>query len=145
VAAGAGQPGQQHVVGSRFGSAAAVLAIATDVLYLGIIASQDPVEWVRVTLVAGAILLAGAAAAVATLANLSIAIRLVLFAAAAGGLLSLGVLGLFSIGLPLFVAGILSSISWQRVWAGTGDRRLVPSLLAFVAAALVPFVAVMIP
>jgi hypothetical protein len=98
-----------------------------------------------VTLVAGAILLAGAAAAVATLANLSISIRLVLFAAAAGGLLSLGVLGLFSIGLPLFVAGILSSISWQRVWAGTGDRRLVPSLLAFVAAALVPFVAVMIP
>jgi hypothetical protein len=54
------------------------------------------------------------------------------------------VLGLFSIGLPLFGAGVLSEISWQRVWAGTGDRRLAPSLLAFVAAALLPFVAVAI-
>jgi hypothetical protein len=144
MAAGADQPGRRDIAGSRLGTAAAVLAIGTDLLYLGIIVSQDPVEWGRVILVAGAILLAGAAAGVAALAHLRVATRLVLLAAAAGGLLSLGVLGLFSIGLPLFVAGVLSEISWQRVWAGTGDRRLAPSLLTFVAAALLPFVAVAI-
>jgi hypothetical protein len=145
MVAASDRPGQEQVAGSRLGAAAAVLALGTDVLYLGIIVSQDPVEWARVTLVAGAILLAGAVAAVASRPRPTPSMRLALFAAAAGGRLSLGVLGLFSVGLPLFVAGILSAISWQRVWAGTGDRHPVPSLLAFVAAALVPFIAVVIP
>lgn len=141
MAAEADRAGTPPVARSRLGTTAAVLAVGTDLLYLGIIVSQDPVDWARVIFFSGAIALAGAAAGAASIADLTPAIRLMLFAAAAGCLLSLGVIGLFSVGLPLFVAGILCAIAWQRAWAGvgsTGPRRWLPSVLAFAAAALVP-------
>jgi hypothetical protein len=137
-------PLRRHA-GSRLAVSAAVIAFATDALYLGIILSQDPVEWGRVAVIAGCILVAGAIAAVAAVAGLPRATRLLLLAIAAGGLLTLGYLGLFSIGLPLLVAGILSSVAWQRVWAETGPagaRPVLPSALGFLAAALVPLAAV---
>jgi hypothetical protein len=132
--------------GSRLGIAAAVIAIATDALYLAIIVSQDPVEWGRVIAVAGCILAFGGSAGWASVGTSSSPTRLVLLAIGAGGLLTLGFLGLFSIGLPLFVAGILTVVAWQRVWAETGSqspRAGLPSAFGFLAAALVPFAAVM--
>ena len=131
--------------GSRLGIAAAAVAIVTDALYVGIIVSQDPVEWGRVVAIAACILAFGGSAASASVGTLSPPTRLVLFAIGAGGLLTLGFLGLFSIGLPLFVAGILTVAAWQRVWAETGSgsaRSVLPSAIGFFAAALVPFVAV---
>jgi hypothetical protein len=128
--------------GSRVGLAGAAIAIATDLLYLSIIVSQDPVDWARVSFYAGAILLAGSASVVASVARVGFAIRLVLYASAVGALLSLGILGLLSIGLPLLVAGVLVILAWRRAWgiAPAGSRGPLPSLLAFVAGALVPLV-----
>jgi hypothetical protein len=133
--------------GSRLGVAAAVIALVTDALYLGIIVTQDPVEWGRVVLIAGCILAFGGSAAAGAVAPVPGPARFVFLAIAAGGLLTLGYLGLFSIGLPLFVAGILSAVAWQRVWveAGSGGARpVLPSVLGFVAAALVPTAAVIV-
>lgn len=135
-----------HAVGpavtrSRLGTVAAVLAVGTDLLYLGIIAVQEPVDWPTVIFFATIIFLAGAAAGVASTPDRALAMRLLLFAAAAGGLLCLGIIGVFSIGLPLLVAGILCAIAWQGAWAAgdpTGARAWVPSLVAFGAAALLP-------
>jgi hypothetical protein len=42
------------------------------------------------------------------------AVRTVLLGAASGGLFALGLLGLFSIGLPLVVAGVLTTAAWTR-------------------------------
>ncbi len=126
---------------SRLGTAAAVLTVGTDLLYLGIIAVQEPVDWPTVIFFATTIFLAGAAAGVASTPDRTLAMRLLLFAAAAGALLCLGIIGVFSIGLPLLVAGTFCAIAWLGAWAAgdpTGARAWVPSLVAFGAAALLP-------
>jgi hypothetical protein len=133
--------------GSRLGIAAAAIAIVTDAFYLGIIVTQDPVEWGRVGAVATVIFAMGVSAGAGAVGAIARPTRLVLLAIGAGGLLTLGYLGLFSIGLPLFVGGILSAVAWQRVWveAGSGGaRQVLPSALGFFAAALVPFAAVIV-
>ena len=107
--------------GAAFATAAAVVALSTDVLYLSIIGSQgeqDPGEWVTVAVVALVILaLAGCAGAAA--AGTRPATRKVLLAIAAAGLLILGLLAIFSIGLLLLVAGLLSVVAWVRVAAAS--------------------------
>jgi hypothetical protein len=40
---------------------------------------------------------------------------MVMLGGAAGGLLTLGVLGIFSVGLPLLIAGVLCCGGWARV------------------------------
>ena len=90
---------------------AALLAVATDVLYLWIIFHQgDPVNVAVVTAVAGVMLLAALVVVVATFAIHGPSSRSLLFVAAFV-LLALGVLGLMSIGLPLLCAGALTMAS----------------------------------
>jgi hypothetical protein len=92
----------------------ALVAVATDVLYLWIIFHQgDPVNVAVVTAVAGVILLAALVVVVATVAIHGPSSRSLLFAAAFV-LLALGVLGLMSIGLPLLCAGALTIASASR-------------------------------
>jgi hypothetical protein len=103
---------------------AAVVAVATDALYLAIIRSQglgEPGDWVTVTVVASAILAFAACAGVAALApGPTLPARRVLLLVATVGLFVMGVLGIFSIGLPLLVAGVLCLIAWTRTAAATG-------------------------
>jgi hypothetical protein len=109
--------------GSRLALAAAVVAVATDALYLAIIRSQGPGEpgdWLTVPLVASAILVFAACAGVAALAaGPAPSTRRVLLLVATLGLFVMGILGLLSIGLPLLVAAILCLIAWTRMAAAT--------------------------
>jgi hypothetical protein len=59
--------------------------------------------------------------------------RPAMLASAAAGLLLLGVFALFSIGLPLFVAGVLAAIAAIRVLVGRASRN---AILSEVAAAV---------
>jgi len=90
---------------------AAVLAFATEVGYLWIILrQQDAVEpgvSGRVLVVAATMAVAGAVGVVGAVTS-SPTIRAKLAAIATGGLVPLGVLAAFSIGLPLLVARLLA-------------------------------------
>jgi hypothetical protein len=59
-------------------------------------------------------------------------------------LLALGYLGLFSIGLPLFVAGVLTAVAWITTSesAGPGRRRRLLAAALAVVGALLPFGAI---
>jgi hypothetical protein len=127
---------RRHAPGRALASVAAGLAILTDIAYIAIILAQKEAALARVTAVASCILAAGVAAGVASRADLHPAIRLPVLSGAAGGLLSLGVLGLFSIGLPLFVGGVLAVIAWARaarspggIAQGTPTRSMLALLL----------------
>jgi hypothetical protein len=86
-----------------------ILAGATCIGYLGLIAGQGRVtDWARVALVAATIA-AGAAAAGVGAVSAREHVRTAGLAAAAGILMTLGVLALFSIGLLLFVWGLLAA------------------------------------
>ncbi len=112
--------------GTRFALAAAVVAVVTDALYLAIIRAQGPGEpgdWVTVTVVASVILVLAACAGVAAVAaGPTPSTRRVLLLIATAGLFVMGVLGIFSIGLPLLVAGILCLIAWTRTTPATTER-----------------------
>lgn len=94
--------------------AAAGVAAATDVGYILVILREGEGIEARVYLVAGFIgamaVFAAAGVAAAVLAR----VRLALLAGSAGGLLGLGVLGIFSIGVFLLLAGILAAVAWFR-------------------------------
>jgi len=96
----------------RLGVAAALIAGTVDVLYLGYVGSQgasDP-QFLRVPFVA--IFIAVMAVCAALSARKSAARgRSLLLGAAAAGLLLLGFFGIFSIGLPLLVAGAFALVS----------------------------------
>ena len=96
----------------RLGVAAALIAGTVDVLYLGYIRSQaagNP-QFLRVPFVA--IFIAGMAICAALSARKSAARwRPLLLGASAAGLLLLGYFGIFSIGLPLLVAGAFALVS----------------------------------
>lgn len=65
---------------------------------------------------------------------------------AAGGLLSLGYLGIFSVGLPLLIGGVLSCAgavrTWHRVEPGLPARRGAP--IVAILAACVPVLGVFV-
>jgi hypothetical protein len=109
--------------GTWLALSAAVVAVATDVLYLAIIRAQGPGEpgdWVTVTVVASVILALAACAGVAAVAaGPAPSTRRVLLLIATAGLFVMGVLGIFSIGLPLLGAGVLCLIAWTRATAET--------------------------
>jgi hypothetical protein len=63
-----------------------------------------------------------------------ISVRVTAAAACAAGLLLLGFLSLFSIGLPLIVAGALALIAWVNASSGARRREtLVPSAAGAIA------------
>jgi len=94
--------------------AVAVITVTMAVVYVLIIRSQGnaPLLWVLAVLVLAAGFAAYGANARARLAPVSLAISGML-------LLVMGVLGIFSIGLPLLIAGVIATASG---WARAGDR-----------------------
>jgi hypothetical protein len=120
------------------GLAAAAIAGATSIAYVIIIVAQGEPDADRVILVLAMILGAAIAAAVGgSTANVSM--KNVLLGGASGGLLSLGYLALFSLGLLLLVAGVVSTIGWTRALRGAGAEPRLWSMLAFLGGAALPW------
>ena len=90
---------------------AGCLALVIDVIYIWLIWHQGiPVDVPRVAVVASVILLAALLAIIGATTSHPATARVLLIAATVL-LLPVGVLGMFSIGLPLFVGGLLTLIS----------------------------------
>lgn len=126
------------VRGKALGISVGAIVAATTVLYVSIISSQGEVQIGTVALVV-LLLVAALACVIATVSLDDVASRGIAGYAAAGILLSMGVVGLFSIGLPLLVAGILM-VAWLA--RTSPDRRgagtLAP-IAAFVVGAVLPW------
>jgi|GEM_PF-5930280 len=132
--------------GAVLAAIAAGLAFVMVVVYLVIIRSQGDGVGLRVLLIASCIAAAGTCAIAA--AWLSIPQRrLVMMAAAAGGLISLGIIGMFSIGFPLFIGGVLATIGSVRLARsiGTAGPSRLPALAAGVAGFLLPVAVLFTP
>jgi len=118
------------------------MVLATDLLYIGLINAQgpggDPTIYVP-RFVAGYLAVMAALVAIALLPRQEIAaIRIPLRAAAAAGLLALGLLAAFSIGTPIVIAGILVAIALARTSRVPGSRlaRLTGLFAGLVAVAV---------
>lgn len=92
------------------GVGAAILAAAADALYLGIVSTQgaSPPQFLRVPFVAAFIAIMAVCAALSPRVSARLW-RPLLLGSSAAGLLLLGFFAMFSIGLPLVVAGVLAS------------------------------------
>ncbi len=111
------------------------MGLVVDAVYLWIIFDQGDVESGRVAVVSVFILAVSALAFVgAFAAALPARRRLVVFGAATGGLITAGVLGLFSIGLPLLVAGMACGVAWARFARSVGPVPAGAPLLSALAA-----------
>jgi hypothetical protein len=91
---------------------AAVIAAVTDILYYGVVVAQgghDPIRW-RVAFVATFIAVLAMTAALSARASAG-AWRPALLGLSAIGLLAMGYIAIFSIGLPLLLAGALAFIA----------------------------------
>jgi hypothetical protein len=93
------------------GVGAAIIAATVDVLYLGIVGSQggSAPQFLRVPFVAAFIALMAICAALSARRSAA-RWRPLLLSISAAGLLLLGFFAIFSIGLPLMVAGVLASL-----------------------------------
>jgi hypothetical protein len=118
--------------------ASMVLALADAIAYLLLIRSQgggQPETAFTIPFVTGFMLLMAVLLWLSLLdRSLLVSLRPALRAAAAAGLLLLGVFAAFSIGLPIFLAGILATIAAIRALAG---RNLKNAMLSEVAAAVI--------
>ena len=115
---------------SLLGLVAAAVALATDALYLWLIANEGFFhDGDRVALVAGTIGLA-ALAAVAGSLSASPRAGAALLAAAATALFIWGLLGIFSIGLPLAAAGLLAAVAASRKARPESARAVVVAVIA---------------
>jgi hypothetical protein len=122
---------------------ALVLALATDVVYLLLILGQGgaPSDVVTVAFVASYLAALAALLAASLPRRWSAVVRLSLRAAAAGGLLVLGVLAIFSIGLPLLIAGAMAVGAAVRTLRGPFLSTSSISAVAAAAVAVVVLVA----
>ncbi len=118
---------------------ALVFALATDAVYLLLVLGQggERPDVATVVFIASYLIALAALLAASLLRRWSAVVRLSLRAAAAGGLLVLGVLAIFSIGLPLLIAGAMATGATVRTLRG--PFLTVPSISA-VAAAVVAVV-----
>jgi hypothetical protein len=119
------------------GLSAAAIAAAVDVAYVWIIAAQGgPTDASRVAFVALAIAGAAVCAGIGATRPSPLA-RLPWLGAATGALLGLGILGLFSIGLPLLVAGLLAGMALLTTSGSVGlghpRERALAALFGFSA------------
>jgi hypothetical protein len=103
------------------GVVAAIIAAAVDVLYLGLVSSSDP-QFLRRPFVATFIALMAACAALSARASAA-PWRPFLLGVAAAGLLLLGSLAIFSIGLPLVIAGVMASLGLINAVGQAGSSR----------------------
>jgi hypothetical protein len=115
---------------------ALVVALATDAAYLWLKLGQGtaPFDAYTAIFVAGYLLVMAALLLTSLTRFGRAALRMPLRAAAAGGLLVLGILAIFSIGLPLVIAGAMATGATVRTLRGP---FLAPSSLSAVAAAVV--------
>jgi hypothetical protein len=114
---------------------ALILVLATDAAYVALIKGQGSVapDVYTVPFVAGYLLAMAALLAYSLMRLARPAWRMPLRAAATGGLLVLGVLAIFSVGLPLVIAGALATGATVRTLRGP---QLTRASLSAVAAAL---------
>jgi hypothetical protein len=122
---------------------ALILVLATDVAYVLLIRSQGAVapDAYTVPFVAGYLLLLAGLLVASLVHRLRPAWRMPLRAAAAGGLLILGVLAIFSVGLPLVIAGALATGATVRTLRGPQVTRASISAIAAAVLAVVVLVA----
>jgi len=116
---------------------ALVVAVATCIAYTLLVRAQGGyggLDVLTVPFVTGYMLLMGVLLAVSLQRALPVNLRMPLRAAAAGGLLVLGILALFSIGLPLVVAGAMATGATVRTLRGP---HLTATALTAVAGAVV--------
>jgi hypothetical protein len=118
---------------SRPAVVAAGITAGTDVAYLIIIASEGFGFTARVVVVASFLALMALASLLGGRRSPSVGSALML-GTASGGLIGAGILGMFSIGLPLLIAGAFATIAWVRVLHSVPVRRDV--LFASVPAAV---------
>jgi hypothetical protein len=116
--------------------AAAVVVFCVLGLYLGIIVGQGDAEILRVGLVA-ALLAAAAACCVIACISHDARARAIAAWGGVGALLSLGLLAIFSVGLPLLVAGGL--LTGAAIAMGVPKGSASRAAVAFVAGLLVPW------
>ncbi len=118
---------------------ALIFALATDAAYLLLILGQGGAQpdIVTVGFVASYLVLLAALLAASLSRRWSAVVRLSLRAGATGGLLVMGVLAIFSIGLPLLIAGAMATGATVRTLRGP---FLTASSLSAVAAAAVAVV-----
>lgn len=122
---------------------ALVFALATDAVYLLLILGQGgaPSDVVTVAFVASYLAALAALLAASLPRRWSAVVRLSLRAAAAGGLLVLGILAIFSIGLPLLIAGAMAVGAAVRTLRGPFLSTSSISAVAAAAVAVVVLVA----
>ena len=103
------------VAHSRLAMAAGIMGLVVDLGYLAIILDEAERDSGRVAVVFLFILAVSTLAFVGGSAFPSLPTRVIVLGAASGGLLTVGVLGIFSIGLPLLVAGAMCAVAWARL------------------------------
>jgi hypothetical protein len=115
-----------------------VLVVAAFVAYLLLIRGQGdtpPDSVAVVPFVSGYLVFMAVLLWLATLDQPRLAtLRPAMLAAAGAGLLLLGIFAMFSIGLPIFLAGVLASIAAVRVLVGMNSRK---ALVSEIAAAVI--------
>jgi hypothetical protein len=122
---------------------ALVFALATAAAYLLLILGQGgaPSDIFTVAFVASYLAALAALLAASLLRRWGVVVRLPLRAAASGGLLVLGVLAIFSFGLPLLIAGAMATGATVRTLRGSFLSGSSISALAAAAVAVVVLVA----
>jgi len=121
---------------------AVILVLATDAMYVALIRGQGgaALDAYTVPFVVGYLLFM-AALLITSLMRLPRSWRMPLRAAAAGGLLVLGVLAIFSVGLPLVIAGALATGATVRTLRGPQLTKASLSAIGAAAVAVVILVA----
>lgn len=130
--------GESLVLGRGLAVATGMIVGATTVLYVWLIVEQGDVEVGPFALVLS-LFLAALACVIGALRFHNADARGISGFAAAGILLSMGYLALFSVGLPLLVAGMLMVVWLVRTRNQRREHRWLPSISAFIMGAVLPW------
>ena len=127
--------GSLRRVGGPYLGVVSVVTIATAIGYVRLLGQQG--DWPgldgRQAMVLTLLIAFAVVSAIGAFVR-PISVRVTAAAACAAGLLLLGFLSLFSIGLPLIVAGALALIAWVNASSGARRREtLVPSAAGAIA------------
>ena len=134
---------QDRLPGSVPATIAAVIALATTALYLGLITSQGDHHDVLPVLSFAAYF--GGLGVCALLGAFRVGPdRVVWLGAATGGLIGAGIVAIFSIGLLFLVAGFCAMAAWMRASVGVLPRQQVFAAVAAVGVPLSLFLLVVL-
>ncbi|MEO8476080.1 MAG: hypothetical protein ABI572_03385 [Actinomycetota bacterium] len=127
--------------GTGLAVAAGCLVAVVLALYVGIIAAQGDAEIGRVAVVVTLVAASVGCCFMTPFAH-DPGLRAIAAWGGVGELLSLGMLGIFSVGLPLLIAGILLLVAAVQIGVATGMVRLAAT--ACLVGAVVPWVLVLL-